>query len=86
MLEELKKGAAEQKAFKEAAGYILALREGEPAGDIENALRDIAIKNSVKFGDLAKMIRIALTGRMESPGLPVLIRLLGEEAKKRLRS
>ncbi len=83
-MDELKKDPAVQKAFKEARDYISSLTPEAGPEIIDRGLRDIALKNSVKFGDLAGLIRISLTGRMESPGLNVLISLLGEEAKKRL--
>ncbi len=83
-LKEIKIEPAVEKAFKEAAEYICSIPPDEDTEEIEKGLRHIAQKNSLKFGELAGALRLTLTGRKESPGLTVLLALLGEEARKRL--
>lgn len=82
---DLKLEPAVEKAFMQAVSYIRSLNDfsGDPVR-IEQALKEIAAGNNLKFGELAPALRVALTGKTESPGLAVLVTLLGEDAKKRL--
>ncbi len=86
LLDELLSSPAAGSALNEAEKFIGGLSFDETPDRIEEELRSIALKHSVKFGDLAGMIRIKLTGRTESPGIAVVISLLGREMKKRLES
>jgi glutamyl-tRNA synthetase len=82
---DLKLEGAVKKAFMQAAAYISDINDftGDPVR-IEQSLKNIAEENKLKFGELASALRVALTGKTESPGLAVLVTLLGEDAKKRL--
>ncbi len=50
---------------------------------IENKLKDFAVANSLKTGDLMKFIRAALVGELSGPTIPELILLLGRETSAR---
>lgn len=52
----------------------------------EETLKDYASSNGLKFGDLAQVIRVALTGKTISPSIFEIIEILGEdEVLKRLK-
>jgi glutamyl-tRNA synthetase len=62
----------------------VALREAFAAAEwsevpLEKALRDLADARTVKAGVLIQGTRIAMTGRMVSPGLFEMLVLLGRE-------
>ena len=64
--------------------HLSALREGVAGvewteGAIEKALRDLADARTLKAGALIQGTRIAMTGRMVSPGLFEMLVLLGRE-------
>jgi glutamyl-tRNA synthetase len=68
----------------EAASHVAAVREvlatvpfDEPS--LEDGVRDLAAQRGVKAGALIHAARIAVTGRMVSPGLFEMLVLLGRE-------
>jgi glutamyl-tRNA synthetase len=69
----------------DAPGHVAALREvlGRAPFDeasLESAVRDLAAARGVKAGTLIHAARIAVTGRMVSPGLFEMLVLLGRDA------
>jgi glutamyl-tRNA synthetase len=51
---------------------------------LESDLRQIAEKHEIKFGNLVQVMRIKLTGKTVSPDIITVIKLLGDNAIKRL--
>jgi glutamyl-tRNA synthetase len=65
--------------------HLLALRDVYSTAEwneaaLEKALRDLADQRTVKPGMLIQGARIAMTGRMVSPGLFEMVVLVGREA------
>ncbi len=52
--------------------------------ELENNLRDVAVKFNVKFGDLVRVLRIKICGSNKSPDIATVIKLCGEMIKKKL--
>jgi len=64
--------------------HLLALKDAYSAGEwseaaLEKVLRELADARTVKAGLLIQGTRIAMTGRMVSPGLFEMLVLLGRE-------
>ena len=65
--------------------HVLALKDAYTTADwneasLENVLRELADQRTVKAGMLIQAARIAMTGRMVSPGLFEMLVLLGRDA------
>ncbi|MGC8764476.1 MAG: glutamate--tRNA ligase [Brevinematia bacterium] len=73
-------------AFDETREYLLKLENVEllERNVLEKALREIAEKYGVKFGDLVRLLRLKLCGSNKSPDIITVLYLLGEKLKKRL--
>jgi glutamyl-tRNA synthetase len=69
-----------------AVGRLTALRDtlaglnGFDATAAETALRDLAARLGIKAGELIHPARVALTGRMVSPGIFAVMAMMGREA------
>ena len=65
--------------------YNFDFSEDENLESISQRLKDYINSNSLKFPQLGKPLRYALTGRTNAPGIGELIYLLGsEESKQRI--
>ncbi len=70
--------AMASSALQAAAGVISTIGvENEAA--LETSLREVAEKNGWKAGQMFMPIRVAVTGRTESPGLFDTLRVIGQE-------
>jgi len=69
---------ANHEIYQELAQSFMVVEEfsGSP---IEEILREAANKRGVKLGKIAQPLRVALTGRMASPGIFDVMALLGKE-------
>jgi glutamyl-tRNA synthetase len=74
--------AAGSKEHILALKDVLAAVEWEPAA-LEKALRDLAEARTIKAAMLIHGTRLALTGRMVSPGLFEMLQLIGRESALR---
>jgi glutamyl-tRNA synthetase len=74
--------AAGSKEHIVALKDVLAAVEWEPAA-LEKALRDLAEARTIKAAMLIHGTRLALTGRMVSPGLFEMLQLIGRESALR---
>jgi glutamyl-tRNA synthetase len=83
-LAELLKNVNVEKAFFHAKNLILSIRDFNKISELENELRDIAGENFIKFGELMQVLRVKLTGKLESPDIISVIRLLEKDIQKRL--
>ena len=79
-LPELNGDAALMAVYSECKAAITA----QSSENLEQTLRQIADAKQVKFGALVQLLRIKLTGKLVSPDIVSVIRLLGQEAYKRL--
>ncbi|MFQ5449297.1 MAG: glutamate--tRNA ligase [Nitrospinaceae bacterium] len=64
--------------LEELAGGLSALEEFTPE-TVETLFKEIVEKAGIKLGKLAQPVRVALTGKKESPGIYEVILLLGRE-------
>jgi glutamyl-tRNA synthetase len=69
---------AESRALLKAAHESLSRLDQWDSATVEQAVRDVADKESVKLGKLAQPLRAALTGRTTSPGIFDVLALLGQ--------
>jgi glutamyl-tRNA synthetase len=81
---QLEEGAAahltlESRSLLAAAHKSLAALAKWDAESLEAAIRDVAETGGVKLGKLAQPLRVALTGRMTSPGIFDVLSLLGRD-------
>ncbi len=73
-----------ESAYKELRNHIISISNFDKTEGLEEKIRLISQNHSVKFGELMQVLRIKLTGKMSSPDTISVIRLLGEETKKRV--
>lgn len=78
-----------ETAFDKARSIItdagdFNLLADDAIGNIEQQLRDTAKDTGIKFGALVQILRIKLTGKLVSPDIISVIKLLGDEVEKRL--
>jgi len=68
-----------------ASPLLAALYSGTTADDaaVEESLRELAVRQGAKFGDLMMALRLATTGSKVSPPLLGSLRLLGAETVAR---
>lgn len=78
-------GVKKHLSAVESMGHLVALREAFAVAPewsevaLEQSLRDLAEARSAKAGTLIHGTRLAMTGRMVSPGLFEMLVLLGRE-------
>jgi glutamyl-tRNA synthetase len=68
--------------FKELVQKIVDVLDGETSfdhGHLEQLFRDLAEKWSLKLGELAQVLRIAITGRTISPSMFEVMEVLGKD-------
>lgn len=77
------------KGGKELAGEIAALLDTTPSWEeaaLEEVIKTYAVEKGMKLGDLAQVVRVALTGSTISPSIFEVLAVLGkEESLRRLR-
>jgi glutamyl/glutaminyl-tRNA synthetase len=57
------------------------------ASELETYLKEFAVSNNIKAGDLMKFLRVSLVGELSGPAIPDLILLLGNSASiKRIKN
>jgi glutamyl-tRNA synthetase len=81
-------GVQKHLSAPDTAAHLRALRDAWLRAEwteaaLEKALRDLAAEKAVKAGPLIHGTRIAMTGRMVSPGLFEMLVLLGQETVTR---
>lgn len=60
---------------------------GVNASELETYLKEFAVSNNIKAGDLMKFLRVSLVGELSGPAIPDLILLLGNSASiKRIKN
>ncbi|NPV02724.1 MAG: glutamate--tRNA ligase [Brevinematales bacterium] len=83
-LAELEAEPGVKDAYAQVAGIIRALPDYNTLDGLEEKLRAVSETTGVKFGKLVQTLRIRLTGKTVSPDIISVIKLLGEDLKKRL--
>ena len=76
--------AKEKFLNEKSRPYLLELKEALESLDdfsptaIEPIFKSIAEKNNIKLGNIAQPVRVAMTGKTESPGIFEVLEILGK--------